>query len=167
MTTVPAPNLAEQGGAGGGRPPFRQMELARGVRQRRLERMVARARLRIARASAGAAESDTEASLQALREGLAAKVVVERNGVRVEHPDPRERRQSAEALLHHHREVAKGLKADDAPDPATGPRVLVIAPDDLRRLLAAPGGTGDVVAALAGLATPAPTEAGPGSEGGR
>lgn len=163
----PARDPASLGGAGGGPAPFRNMELSRGVRQRRLERMVARTRLRIARESANVAGSDTKASLQALREGLAAKVVLVKDGVSVESPDPRERRQSAEALLHHHREVAKGLKSDDASAPVAGARVLVITPDDLRRMLGAPSGPDDTLAALRGLATPAAPAVDSGESGGQ
>lgn len=74
---------------------------------------------------------------------------------------PREQRLCAATALQHMREMAK-RDADAGVEAAA--RVLVIAPDDLRRLLAAPGGAGDVVDALTGLATPAPAEARPGGQ---
>lgn len=97
-------DLVPEGGSGGGGKE-RQMALARGVRQRRLERMVAKAKLNLARQSADHAEADAGACLKTLRVGLKAQW--KPPGAKRSRVDYRERRLSAEALLHHHREAAK------------------------------------------------------------
>lgn len=68
---------------------------------------------------------------------------------------PREQRLCGEAFLRHLREMA-GAGDNEGVDRAA--RVLVVSPDDLRRLLGSPRGTDDVVDALRALAAPAPAQ---------
>ena len=113
-----------QGGAGG-LAPFKQMESSRGVRQRRLERMVAKAKLKLARETAEHAGGDSVACLDTLRAGLLAtdssglSIGAGDGDAEMSRPaDFRERRQSATAILHHHREV---VKLADTTTPAPAP----------------------------------------------
>lgn len=75
------------GGAGGGRPPFANMERDRGIRYRRLERMVARKSLKHG--------AMIDKALRVLDAGMDLT------------DEPRERRLSAEASLSHFRDIAR------------------------------------------------------------
>lgn len=102
-----------------------QMDRSRGIRDQRLVRRVAKAQAALARVSAKEAGRDAEEGLKRLR-SLAE---------RAEKGEPREARLSTEAILHHHREVAKLLKPEDgaagsdihihiAAPPVVAPRVV-------------------------------------------
>lgn len=125
----PTSNGQPSGGAGV-RPPFRQMELSRGVRDRRLARRVAKARLKLARETEKSIRKDTRSGLGVLRKGLeavsAGLTITTKDGkVKkvAEAPDFRERRLSAEALLHHHREVVKIGQATEKDKPPAAPTI--------------------------------------------
>jgi len=83
------------------------MEHPRGVRQSRLERRVARVQSRLALQSAQTVETDVAEGLERLR---ALAKAAEGKGER------REARLCTEAVLGHHRDVAKMLKPDVAVD---------------------------------------------------
>lgn len=134
----PATELAVTGGSGGAAPIRPAIRGHRnGARQARLLRRLMLDALREQRADAGTV-------LGWLRQRAT---------------DPniplREQRLCAEAFLKHLREMA-GAGDDAAVDHAA--RVLVIAPDDLRRLLGGPSGPDDLIAALRVHAAPAPSQ---------
>lgn len=102
------PDPRSDGGEGGIVQPDPNDHHLPDRRLRRLERMVAKAKLRALRQSMDAMPEDYEACLDTLRAGLKAtgtrgKGDDAEDGV----PDFRERRQSAAEILRHHRETVK------------------------------------------------------------
>lgn len=118
---MPDDSQSPQGGAGGAAVPFRQMEKSRGIREQRMRRMIARTRLKLAKASADHADGVGE-SLQTLRDM--------QRGDGDKAPDPRQARLAASDLLHHYRDVSK-MGGDEAPADAGVVNVLnvTLAPD--------------------------------------
>lgn len=77
---------------------------------------------------------------------------------------PKERRLCAATALQHVRQMAKSETDDGV---ARAANVLVIAPEDLRSLLASPRGADDLLDALRAHAAPAPAQGLPGAPEGR
>jgi len=138
--TNPAPDPAALGGPGG-----LDVRLARprltptGTRRDRLRRRLETAALK----SSDKAAAALDWLWQQVRESK----------------NPREQRLCAATALQHMREMAK-RDADAGVEAAA--RVLVIAPEALRRLLGSPSGADDIVDSLRALAAPAPVQGLPG-----
>lgn len=136
----PAPSLPALGGPGGLIVrPARPRLTPTGTRQARLQRRLVTSALKTS--------DDADEALRWLWRQVR------------ESKNPREQRLCAATALQHMREMAK-VDAEAGVEAAA--RVLVIAPDDLRRLLGSPRGADDIVESLRALAAPAPIQGHPG-----